>query len=328
MGVGRFRDVAVDGARERECAYCRCVDGIEIDETLVRSLLREQHPDLAGLKLREVDGGWDNRMWRLGEDLAVRLPRTPRAPSLLRAEQHWLPSVTQGLPLPVPVPVRVGEPSELFAWTWTVTSWVDGEPADRVPVTDPLSADALAGFLRALHRPAPDEAPFNASRGVPLEVVQDNLYDWLPVLADGDFGGDLPSDKTAAAVTDVWEEAVAAPAWKGEPVWLHADLHPANVVVSGGALCGVIDFGELCAGDPAADLSAAWLVLPEGSTSRFFDAYGDADDATIRRARGWAALRALVLIGIGQAGERGRPGGKPTWKPAGWAALNRVLAAG
>jgi aminoglycoside phosphotransferase (APT) family kinase protein len=306
------------------------VDGIEIDETLVRSLLREQHPDLADRALGEVDGGWDNRMWRLGNDLAVRLPLTPHAPSLLRKEQRWLPAVTQCLPLPVPVPVRVGEPSELFPWTWTVTSWVDGEPADRAPVTDPRSADALAGFLRALHRPAPDEAPLSANRGVPLEVVQDDLYDWLPVLADGAFGGDLPSDKTAAAVAEVWEQAVAAPAWKGAPVWLHGDLHPANVTVSDGALRGVIDFGDLCAGDPATDLSAAWLVLPAGSASRFFDAYGDAygdaDDATIQRARGWAALRALGLIGIGQAGERGRPGGKPTWKPAGLAALNRLLA--
>jgi aminoglycoside phosphotransferase (APT) family kinase protein len=302
------------------------VDGIDIDETLVRSLLREQHPDLAELALRVVAGGWDNRMWRLGEDLAVRLPRTPRAPSLLRAEQRWLPSVTQGLPLPVPVPVRVGEPSPLFPWTWTVARWVDGEPADRAPVTDPASADILAEFLRILHRPAPDEAPISATRGVPLEGAQDNLYDWLPVLADGDFGGDLPSDKTAAAVADVWEEAVAAPAWKGAPVWLHGDLHPANVLVSGGALSGVIDFGDMCAGDPAFDLSAAWLLLPAGTASRFFDAYADADDATIQRARGWAAMRALVLIGIGQAGERGRPGGKPTWKPAGWAAINRVLA--
>lgn len=302
------------------------MDGIDIDETLVRSLLREQHPDLAELALREVDGGWDNRMWQLGEDLAVRLPRTPRAPSLLRAEQRWLPSVTQGLPLPVPVPVRVGEPSELFPWTWTVARWVDGEPADRAPVTSPQSAGALAGFLRALHRPAPDDAPFNANRGVPLEVVQDGLYDWLPVVAGGDFGGDLPPDETADAVAQVWEQAVAAPAWKGEPIWLHGDLHPANVVVSNGALCGVVDWGELCAGDPATDLSAAWLLLPEGSASRFFDAYADADDATIARARGWAAMRCLNLIAIGQAGERGRPGGKPTWLPAGWAALKRVLA--
>jgi aminoglycoside phosphotransferase (APT) family kinase protein len=160
-------------------------------------------------------------------------------------------------------------------------------------------------------------------------VVQDDLYDWLPVVADGAFGGDLPGDETAAAVAKVWEQAVAAPAWQGEPVWVHGDLHPANVVVSDGALCGVVDFGELCAGDPATDLSAAWLLLPAGSASRFFDAYADADDAddaTIQRARGWAALRAVGLIGIGQAGKRGRPGGKPTWLPAGWAALKRVLA--
>ena len=98
-------------------------------------------------------------------------------------------------------------------------------------------------------------------------------------------------------------------------------------MVSNGALCGVVDWGELCAaGDPATDLSAAWLLLPEGSASRFFDAYADADDATIARARGWAAMRCLNLIAIGQAGERGRPGGKPTWLPAGWAALKRVLA--
>jgi aminoglycoside phosphotransferase (APT) family kinase protein len=302
------------------------VNDIDIDEALVRSLLREQHPDLAELALGEVTGGWDNRMWRLGEDLAVRLPRTPRAPDLLRAEQRWLPSVTQGLPLPVPVPVRVGEPSGLFPWTWTVARWVDGEPGDRAPVTNPQSADDLAGFLRALHRPAPADAPFNANRGGALEMVQDDLYDWLPVIADGDFGGDIPLDETAAAVERVWEEAVAAPAWRRPPVWVHGDLHPANVVVSGGGLCGVIDFGELCAGDPATDLSAAWVLLPAGCAARFFDAYGEADAATITRARGRAALRALVLIGIGLAGERGRPGGKPTWKPAGWAALNRVLA--
>ena len=56
------------------------MDDVDIDEALVRTLLHNQHPDLAGLELREVAGGWDNRMWRLGEDLAVRLPRTPRGP--------------------------------------------------------------------------------------------------------------------------------------------------------------------------------------------------------------------------------------------------------
>ncbi|MDT0264595.1 phosphotransferase [Jatrophihabitans sp. DSM 44399] len=132
----------------------------------------------------------------------------------------------------------------------------------------------------------------------------------------------------AEAARQVWDNAVAAPAWQGAPVWLHGDLHPANVVVRDGMLAGVIDFGELCAGNPATDLSAAWILLPAGAASRFFDAYERADGATITRARGWAVLRALNLIAIGQNGRLGLPGGKPTWEPAGYATLERVLAAG
>jgi aminoglycoside phosphotransferase (APT) family kinase protein len=108
-------------------------------------------------------------------------------------------------------------------------------------------------------------------------------------------------------------------------VWLHGDLHPANVVVGDGTLAGVLDFGELGAGDPAADIAAAWLLLPEGSAPAFFDAY-EADDATVRRARAWAIRSAFGLVTVGAAGERGLPGGKPAWGPAGRAALGRVLA--
>jgi aminoglycoside phosphotransferase (APT) family kinase protein len=290
---------------------------MEVDEALVRSLLREQHPDLAGLDLREVVGGWDNRMWRLGEDLAVRMPRTPRAPSLLRVEQRWLPVLAPSLPLPVPVPVRVGEPSTRFPKTWTVVRWVDGEPADRTPITSSQAAESLAGFLRALHDKAPGEAPANPNRGVSLSLGHDDFGDWFSVIG---------SRHVAADARRVWEEGVAAPEWEDAPVWLHGDLHPANVVVSSGTLCGVIDFGTLCAGDPAVDLSAAWLLLPAGTAARFFDAYANTEDATIRRARGLAVLKALFLIGIGQNGERGLPGGKPTWLPAGRAALDRALA--
>ncbi|MGW7003402.1 phosphotransferase, partial [Streptomyces sp. NPDC054933] len=113
---------------------------------------------------------------------------------------------------------------------------------------------------------------------------------------------------------------------QGAPVWLHGDLHPANVVVLDGTLSGVIDFGDMCAGDPAVDLAAAWVLLPAGAASRFFDAYAHTDEAMIRRARGLAASKSLFLILMGQAGERGLPGGKPAWGPAGRAALDRVLA--
>ncbi|GAA3001503.1 aminoglycoside phosphotransferase family protein [Actinokineospora diospyrosa] len=289
---------------------------MRFEQDVVRALVREQHPDLADLELRAVAGGWDNQMWRLGAEWAVRLPRTERAPHLLRTEQRWLPVLAERLPLPTPVPVRVGEPSTLFDHTWTITRWVEGEPADRAPITRLDAAETLAGFLRALHQPAPTQAPASPDRGVALAGLRNGFTSALTGIAD---------DENADAARETWERAVAAPAWHGPPTWLHGDLHPANVVVRDGTLAGVIDFGDMCAGDPATDLSAAWILLPPGTADRFFDSYGDADEATIARARGWAVLRALHLISIGRNGRLGLPGGKPTWEPAGRAALDRAL---
>lgn len=290
---------------------------VKYGQDLVRALLRDQHPDLADLELRDVDGGWDNQQWRLGAELAVRLPRTERAPALLRTEQRWVPVLAERLPLPTPVPVRVGEPSDLFAHTWTVARWVEGEPADRTPISRPEAADMLARLLRALHHEAPADAPVNPTRSDPLAGARHGLDRGFELIAD------YPH---ADAARDVVDKALAAPAWRGSPVWLHGDLHPANVVVRNGTLSGVIDFGELCAGDPATDLSAAWILLPAGAVGRFFDAYERADDATIARARGWAVLRALGLIQVGRNGRLGLPGGKPAWEPAGYATLDRALS--
>ncbi|WP_236594882.1 aminoglycoside phosphotransferase family protein [Saccharothrix sp. 6-C] len=245
----------------------------------------------------------------------MRLPRTERAPALLRAERTWPPVPADRLPLPTPVPVRAGHPSSLFEHTWTIARWVEGEPADRAPITGADAAGDLAGFLHALHDRAPADAPANPTRGIPLAGVRDGAGDWFELIAD---------HPGADRAREVGERAVAAPAWSGPPLWLHGDLHPANVVVRDGTLAGVVDFGELCAGDPATDLSAAWVLLPAGAASRFLDAYGQADDATVTRARGWAVLRALGLIGIGRNGRLGLAGGEPTWEPAGHAALDRV----
>ena len=294
------------------------MEEFKFKQTLVRALLRDQHPDLADLELQDVNGGWDNQQWRLGQNLAVRLPRTERAPALLRTEQTWLPVLAKRLPLPTPTPVRIGKPSRLFEHTWTIARWVEGEPADHAPITRVEAADVLAEFLGALHNQAPADAPANPVRGIPLAGLRDGLDSGFAVIAD---------QASADGAREIWETALAAPVWQGAPLWLHGDLHPANVVVRNGALAGVIDFGEMCAGDPATDLSAAWILLPAGAANRFFDAYGQADEATITRARGWAVLRALGLITIGRNGRLGLPGGKPTWEPAGYATLERVLAA-
>ncbi|MFG1912701.1 aminoglycoside phosphotransferase family protein [Kribbella sp. NPDC048928] len=283
-----------------------------MDEDLLRTLLKEQHPDLADLALQEVEGGWGNQMWRLGDTLAVRVPREDTTPYPLLNEHRWLPEIAARVPLPVPTPVRLGEPSDRFPKTWLVTTWVSGEPADRTPISSELAAGTLAAFLYALHTEAPADAPTTPGRGDGLRGHTKGFENWADEFAIED------------AVREVWADGVAAPEYAGPPVWLHSDLHPANVVVADGTLAGVIDFGDLSNGDPATDLSAAWLLLPDGGADRFFEAY-PVDGPTWRRSRAWAAARALSLIAIGTAGEKGLRGGKPTWLPAGRAALRRVL---
>ncbi|WP_344249237.1 aminoglycoside phosphotransferase family protein [Isoptericola hypogeus] len=301
---------------------------VEITADLVRDLLREQHPDLADLPIDLGAKGWDNQLWRLGDDLAVRLPwATDRADDLLRKEHAWLPVLAPHLPLPVPVPRRLGEPGERFGRPWIVTTWVPGTPADLAPATRPEAADVLAAFLSALHLPVPHDAPRGRVRGGPLVDAADGVEHGLAE------AGRLGLVADPGVVRAVWDDAVAAPAWDGPPVWLHADLHSANVLTADGTFCGVVDFGDLAVGDPACDLASAWTLLPDGALERFHDVYRTggpggpaADDATRRRARGWAVRTALGGLLVGDAGDHGRPGGKPSWGPPARAALERLVA--
>jgi aminoglycoside phosphotransferase (APT) family kinase protein len=197
---------------------------------------------------------------------------------------------------------------------------VPGLPLDHGSITRAEhAADTLAAFLRALHVAAPADAPVDTTG---LGAHPEDSTDGFDRFFDSIDADAIGSD--AAAVRAVWADAVAAPAWEGPPVWVHGDLHPANVVVADGTLAGVV--GELFVGDPATDLAAAWVLLPAGAAARFFAAYAEADEATIRRARGLAALKSLFLMLMGQNGDRGLPGGKPAWGPAGRAALDRVLS--
>lgn len=296
----------------------------EITAGLIRDLLRDQHPDLAELPIRHVEGGWGNQMWRLGDTLAVRIQHMATDPGQQLKERQWLPLLAPRLPLPIPVPVRDGAPSERSPKTWTVMTWVPGLPLDRGSITrGEHAADTLASFLRALHVAAPPGAPVDTTgHGAHPKDCTAGFEQFFSALDADAVGSDAPE------VRAVWDDAVATPSWERPPVWVHGDLHPANVVVTDGTLAGVVDFGDMFVGDPAADLAAAWVLLPAGLAGRFFAAYAEADGATIRRARGLAALKSLFLMLMGQNGDRGLPGGKPAWGPAGRAALDRVLSEG
>ncbi|GAA0538477.1 aminoglycoside phosphotransferase family protein [Paractinoplanes ferrugineus] len=299
---------------------------IEVTAGLIRDLLRAQRPDLAEHPVRLGARGWAAQLWRLGDDLAVRLPwATADAGTLLRNEYTWVPALAPGLPLPVPVPQFLGEPSDLFPHPWLITTWLPGTPADQAPITR-NSAHSLAAFLTALHQPAPGDAPTGQDRGGPLAERAEGFARGLAAVTE------LGLIDDPEAVDAVWQDALEAPAWTGPPLWLHADLHAANVLTTEGALSGIIDFGDMCAGDPAYDLSAAWLLLPDADD--LLTAYRPPataapgpgpDGATVRRARGWAMARVLSGLLIGDAGVHGRPGGKAGWGPPARAALGRLL---
>lgn len=256
---------------------------IEVDAELARRLIDDQHPGLAG-PLTLIATGWDNVLFRLGAELCVRLPRRRAAAQLIVNEQRWLPSIAERISVPVPVPVRIGLPAAYFPWSWTIASWIDADPAlDRSPAQRrPVAAD-LARFFAELHVPAPDDAPANPVRGVPLASRTAAVYERL---ATGRIG-------RAREVRALWDLLVAVPRWAGPPLWLHGDPHPANVLLGtardGSArLAGVVDFGDITGGDPATDLAAAWLIFDEQGRAVFRDQLQDVDEDTWRRARGWA----------------------------------------
>lgn len=270
---------------------------VHVDEALVRRLVAAQHPDLATLPIRDAGSGWDNVMFRLGDALAVRLPRRSMAARLLEHEQRWLPVLAGRLPLPVPAPVRLGVPGEGYRWPWSVSPWLPGRVAELEPL-DPPQWRRWAGFLTALHGPAPAGAPVNPHRGVPLAQRAAAL---APRLAH--------VERSTSAVTPTvrraWHEGLAAEI-DVAPTWIHGDLHARNVLVERGAMTGVIDWGDVAAGDRATDLASLWLVLPEARMrAATMDALESVTAATWARARAWAVLLGVVMIDAGMTDDPG-----------------------
>jgi len=266
---------------------------VDLSPKLVRRLLTAQQPDLAHLAIKVMANGWDNVMYRVGNVLVARLPRREVAAGLVVHEQRWLPILQPRLTLPVPVPVRTGQPGPGYPWPWSIVPFLPGQVASRNPPTDwQDAAISLGRFLGALHTSAPPDAPANALRGVPLADRSARLTQHLTAV------GGLADHR---AVTRAWEAALAAPAWDEPAVWLHGDLHPANILVHCGRISGVIDFGDITSGDPATDLSVAWMLLPARYHDDFRTAYragghDAASDDSWARARGWALALSLACL--------------------------------
>ena len=262
---------------------------VEVNADIVRALIISQAPEFSGLDVRPLANGWDNVMFRLGDDYTVRLPRRLAAVGLLVSEQRWLPLLANQLTMPIPAPVFNGQPSDGFPWPWSICKWMRGDIAERSTFDPETLAEQLGAFLTALHQPAPDSAPVNEFRGVPLKQ-RDAIF--------RERVAGLPEDVGGIGSLALWDELLATPPWQGPAVWLHGDLHPANMLVHEGRLSAVIDFGDITSGDPATDLAVAWMLFGRDVREVFRSAAGDVDDNTWRRARGWAlALSVAYMAG-------------------------------
>jgi aminoglycoside phosphotransferase (APT) family kinase protein len=261
---------------------------MDIDVALVEALIAAQFPQWAGLPVRPVErGGWDNRTFRLGDGLSVRLPSAAGYVPAVEKEQRWLPYLGPRLPVPVPVPVGHGLPGCGYPYPWSVYRWIEGTPVDAGRIDDLVGfALELAAFLVALRAVdptgGPPAGPHSFWRGGPLRVYDAETRDAIALL-----GADA-----AARATAIWTEALAA-TWTGEPVWFHGDVAEGNLLLRDGRLAAVIDFGTCGVGDPASDLRIAWTLFEGGSRAAFRDAV-DQDAATWARARGWTLWKALI----------------------------------
>ena len=268
------------------------------DRELAARLVAEQFPQWADLPVRDVDhSGWDNRTFRLGEELSIRLPRSRFYREQVTKEQRWLPVLAPQLPVPIPRPVAQGAPGSGYPHDWSIYAWIEGKPVSLDHLADPVTfATDVGRFLAALRACDATDGPLpgqhNWWRGAPLEVYLDEARRALETVSDELTPTEVD---TAAAILD---EAVAS-SWPYRPVWFHGDVASGNLLVREGRLAAVIDFGCSGVGDPACDLVLAWTLLPASARSAYSAALR-LDHDTWARGRGWCLWKALITV----AGQR------------------------
>jgi aminoglycoside phosphotransferase (APT) family kinase protein len=274
-------------------------DAYDIDEELVRGLLADQHADLSDLGVGERFEGMDTVVFRLGEDLAVRLPRWHRSIERVETELRWLPELSQSWTFPAQVPLRQGEPGRGYPAIWAVVRWLDGVIAFEEPLRSEAAAP-LGAAISEIHQPHPADAPYNDEQSMPI-AERDPIF--RSCLTEARVK--LPGFDEERAV-QVWEEGLAA-GWDVDTTWIHADLHPFNVISDGGKFAGIIDWSDMASGDPASDIGRLWLLLDGKDVPTALEAYGEMPRRTMRRAEaiglfmclGWAVAESPRILKLG-----------------------------
>lgn len=263
---------------------------VEINKDLVYRLIKEQFPELSELKLEFLDSGWDNEIFRLGEDYVVRIPRRELALKLIQNEIKWLQFLKGKLPIAIPSPERVGEATDYYPWPWTIIPWFNGK-SSNLALPDSSEAIRLMEFLKALHSIKAKDAPENKSRGVALESKAEAIKARMERLKTS-------TSFITEQIEAFWQLALNEP-FVDSDYLIHGDLHSRNIIVNEGKFEAIVDWGDITSGDPATDLGILWMLFKDKEVRQnALNAYGA--DASLRiRARGWAVFFGLTLLDTG-----------------------------
>lgn len=258
-----------------------------VDDGTVRALLEDQFPNWADRRLlRIADSGTDNAIYRLGDDLGIRLPRIHWAKAQIEKECRWLPTLAADLPTPVPVPLAEGRPGHGYPFPWLVYPWLEGTSLDRATVDNwDVVAEGVAEFVLALQHVSPVGGPPPTRRGTPMAQYDEAVESGISQL-----DGVIDVDRARY----IWQSAVEAGDWTGDPVWVHGDLLPGNILIGKNRLSGIIDWSGAGVGDPACEAMLAWSLPPDAR--RLYRNILELDDATLARGRGWVVEQTVFYI--------------------------------
>ncbi len=257
---------------------------IKITLQIVSNLISEQFPQYADLPIKAVKfSGIDNRTFRLGNKMLIRLPSAERYAAQVIKEQKWLPILSLSLSTQIPEPVGLGLPNQYYPWHWSIYKWIEGTSANLLSLDslylEKISAE-LAKFIKELHNINTNDAPsgglHNYYRGCHLSVYNSSAK--ANIIKLSNF---IDSNKCL----NIWEEAISSK-WDKHPVWIHGDFASGNILVKENQLTAVIDFGCMGIGDPACDLVISWTFF-HGKSRQIFKENVGLDTDTWARARGW-----------------------------------------
>lgn len=267
--------------------------GHYLDAELAKKLIVTQFPEYADLNITDVEQqGHDNRTYRIGNDMLIRMPTAESYALKVPKEQELLPKLAKHLSVAIPEPIKMGKPSDDYPYPFSIYKWLDGQSANHITLdvqTSENIAFQLAKFLKELQAITDVEGPgpgqHNWWRGAHVSVYDNDSREQMTHLA-----GAIDS----SSAMNLWERACATK-WNKSPVWIHGDFVASNILIKDNKLSGVIDFGGTAMGDPACDLVIAWTYL-SGTARNIFIYEMSLDDNTWLRARAWALWKATFEL--------------------------------